>query len=55
MSTNSDFDDKDLIHENTAPDALGELYSELVTPDIEEINEHAASLEAESETEPDKL
>lgn len=55
MSTNSDFDDKDLIHENTAPDVLGELYSELVTPDIEEINEHAASLEAESETEPDKL
>lgn len=55
MDKNSDFDDKDLIHESTKPDALGEIYSDLVTPDIEEINEHAATLEAESETEPDKL
>lgn len=55
MDKNRDFDDKDLIHEHTTPDALGEIYSDMVTPDIEEINEHAQTLEAESETEPDKL
>ncbi len=55
MSKNPDYDDKDLIHQSSAPDHLADLYSELVTPDIEEINDHAAALERESETEPDKL
>lgn len=55
MNKNSEFDDKDLIHEHTTPDALGEIYSDMVTPDIEEMNDHAATLEAESETEPDQL
>ena len=52
MSKNPDYDDKDLIHQSSAPDHLADLYSELVTPDI---NDHAAALERETETEPDKL
>lgn len=55
MSKNPDFDDKDLIHEHHAPDPLAQVYSEMVTPDIEEINEHAASLAEAAETETDKL
>ena len=55
MSKDSDFDDKDLINEHPVPDSLAEIYSELVSPDIEEINEHAATLKEESETEPDTI
>ncbi|AIY03421.1 hypothetical protein ART_3822 [Arthrobacter sp. PAMC 25486] len=55
MSKNPDYDDKDLIHESPSRDHLAEVYSEMVTPDIAEINEHASALEQESETEPDKL
>lgn len=55
MKNNPDFDDKDLVHEPRDLDPLGEIYSELVTPDIEEMNEHAAALAAESETESDSL
>lgn len=55
MSTEPDFDDQDLIHEKLGNDHLAEVYSEMVTPDIEEINEHAAALEKESRTEPDSL
>lgn len=55
MSTNPDYDDKDLIHEPAEHDPLAEVYSEMVTPDIEEINEHAATLAAEDETEPDTM
>lgn len=55
MSENSDFDDKDLIHEPAAGDPLGEIHSSLVTPDIAEINEDAAELQHEKEVEPDNL
>jgi hypothetical protein len=55
MNKNPDYDDKDLTSERPASDPLGEIYSGLVTPDIEEINEHAATLAQESEVEPDKL
>lgn len=55
MKNNPDYDDKDLVHEQRDLDPLGEIYSELVTPDIEEMNEHAATLAQESETEPDSL
>lgn len=55
MSKNPDYDDKDLIHESPSRDHLAEVYSEMVTPDIAEINENASALEQESETEPDKL
>lgn len=55
MNKNSDFDDKDLINEHPAPDPLAEVYTEMISPDIEEINEHAAALAEEAETEPDTL
>lgn len=55
MSKHPDYDDNELIHENTPLDPLGEIYSGLVTPDIEEINEHAETLAAQGETEPDHL
>ncbi|WP_425864581.1 hypothetical protein [Arthrobacter sp. TWP1-1] len=55
MSKNSDYDDKDLINEPASPDPLAEVYSEMISPDIEEINEHAAALSEEAEIEPDSL
>lgn len=55
MNKNPDFDDKDLIHDRPSPDHLAEVYSEMVTPDIEEINEHAKTLANEGETEPERL
>lgn len=55
MSKNPDYDDKDLIQESPTRDHLAEVYSEMVTPDIDEMNDHAAALEKEAETEPDKL
>lgn len=55
MSKNPDYDDKDLIHEHHASDHLAEVYSEMVTPDIAEMNDHALALERETEIEPDKL
>ncbi|PYI39261.1 hypothetical protein CVS30_04645 [Arthrobacter psychrolactophilus] len=55
MSKNSDYDDKDLINEPSSSDPLAEVYSEMVSPDIEEINEHATALEKEAEIEPDSL
>lgn len=55
MNKNPDFNENELIHDHGAGDGLGEIYSELVTPDIEEMNEHADTLEQESQTEPDSL
>ncbi|MEV8181835.1 hypothetical protein [Specibacter sp. NPDC078692] len=55
MTENPDYDDKDLINESPSHDHLAEVYSEMVTPDIEEINEHAAALAQESEREADQL
>ncbi|WP_269938042.1 hypothetical protein [Arthrobacter sp. HY1533] len=55
MRNNPDYDDRDLVHEPRDLDPLGEIYSELVTPDIEEMNDHAAALAEESETESDSL
>jgi hypothetical protein len=47
--------DADPAGENNARDPLAEVYTELVTPDIAEINDHAATLAEENETEPDNL
>lgn len=55
MSKNPDYDDKDLIHDHGSVDPLAQIYTELVTPDIEEMNEHADALAEEAETEPDNL
>ncbi|MEO8222881.1 MAG: hypothetical protein ABI563_19115 [Specibacter sp.] len=55
MSKNPDYDDQDLIHDHHAADPLAQVYTEMVTPDIEEMNEHAAALAEEAETEPDNL
>ena len=55
MSKNSDHSDQDLTHEPPVNDPLAVLYTELVTPDIAEINEHAAALEEEDRIEPDRL
>lgn len=55
MSKNPDYDDKDLIHDHGGADPLGLIYGEMVTPDIEEMNEHAEALAEEAETEPDNL
>lgn len=55
MRKNPDYDDRDLIHEQPSSDPLAEVYSELVTPDIDEMNDHAARLAEEDETEPDSL
>ncbi len=55
MSKNPDYDDTELIHESPSRDHLADVYREMVTPDIDEMNEHARTLEQESETEPDKL
>lgn len=55
MSKNSDYNDSDLTHEPPVNDPLAEVYTELVTPDIENINEHAAVLEEEGKAEPDGL
>ncbi|MFQ4147662.1 hypothetical protein AAGW05_03025 [Arthrobacter sp. LAPM80] len=55
MGKHPEFDDDDLIHEPSRRDPLAEVYSEMVTPDIEEINEHAKTLAQESESEPDQL
>ncbi len=55
MSKHPGRDDADLTHNKPDLDPLGEIYSEMVTPDIEEINEHAERLAEDSTTEPDKL
>ncbi|MET4002789.1 MULTISPECIES: hypothetical protein [Arthrobacter] len=55
MSKHPDFDDSDLIHEPAKPDRLAQVYTEMVTPDIAEINDHAATLEEEAKTEPERL
>lgn len=55
MSKHPDRDDADLIRNPAAPDPLAEIYREMVTPDVEEMNEHADRLAEESRTEPDNL
>ncbi|MGA7204469.1 MAG: hypothetical protein WBX27_07570 [Specibacter sp.] len=47
--------DADPSGDTSARDPLAEVYTELVTPDIAEINDHAATLAEESETEPENL
>lgn len=47
--------DENLIRDPAAPDPLAEVYKEMVSPDIIEMNEHAEVLEEEGETEPDHL
>ncbi|MDD0857005.1 hypothetical protein NHF46_02700 [Arthrobacter alpinus] len=55
MSKNPDFDEKDLAHESSAKDPLAEVYTEMISPDIAEINEHAEELAKEAQIEPDSL
>lgn len=55
MSKHPDYDDKDLIHDQGRIDPLGEIYSEMVSPDIDEMNDHAKTLNEESETESEQL
>lgn len=55
MSTFPGPDEEDFIHNDAQPDGLGEIFSEMVSPDIAEMNEHAEKLEAESEIEPDSI
>lgn len=55
ITKNADYDDKDLIHESPIHDHLAEVSSGMVTPDLEEINENAAAIAQESETESDQL
>ncbi|WP_181034155.1 hypothetical protein [Arthrobacter sp. GMC3] len=47
--------DADLILDPAARDPLADVYSEMVSPDIAEINDHATTLEQESETETDHM
>ncbi|WP_154605071.1 hypothetical protein [Arthrobacter sp. AQ5-05] len=47
--------DTDITHDPVEPDPLAEVYSELASPDITEMNEHAAALEKASEPEPENL
>lgn len=55
MSTHPGRGDEEFTHNQPDLDPLGEIYSEMVTPDIEEINEHAEHLTQETDTEPDRL
>lgn len=55
MSTHPDFDDKDLAHDPAAKDPLAEVYTEMVSPDIAEINEHAKELAQDAQSEPDSM
>lgn len=55
MNKNPDPAENDLIREPHSQDHLAEVYSEQVTPDIAEINEHAETLAKESEREPENL
>lgn len=55
MSKNPDNNDKDLINGAPAGDPLTEAYTGMVSPDIVEINEHAASLAKEDAIEPDSM
>lgn len=47
--------DADITHNRAERDPLAEVYSELASPDIAEMNEHAAALEKASEPEPENL
>jgi len=53
MSKHPDRDEAGLIHEATDRDPLAEVYTEMVSPDIAEINDHAATLAEEAD--PDHL
>ncbi|MDJ0317323.1 hypothetical protein [Arthrobacter antibioticus] len=55
MSKHPDDNDKDLINGAPAGDPLTEAYTGMVSPDIEEINEHAASRAKEDQVEPDSM
>lgn len=55
MSTFPGQEEEDFIHNNAKPDGLGEIFSEMISPDIAEMNEHAEELEAESEIGPDNI
>ncbi|WP_288026694.1 hypothetical protein [Arthrobacter sp.] len=46
-------DDVALTRNESKPDTLGEVYSEMVTPDIAEMNEHAERLAKEAAPDPD--
>lgn len=50
MSKHPDRDDADLTHDTPDADPLAEVYSEMVTPDIAEMNEHAERLAGEKDS-----
>ena len=49
MSTHPDRGDAEFTHNQPDVDPLGAIYSALVTPDIEEIDEHAERLAEDGE------
>ncbi|NVM93742.1 hypothetical protein [Arthrobacter wenxiniae] len=49
MSKHPDRDNADLTHDIPDADPLAEVYSEMVTPDIAEMNEHAERLAGEKD------
>ncbi|WP_160318857.1 hypothetical protein [Arthrobacter sp. ERGS1:01] len=53
MSKHPDRDEAGLTHDAAASDPLAEVYTEMVSPDIAEINDHAAALAEEAD--PDHL
>ncbi len=55
MSRKPNRDDDAFTHNETDVDPLGAIYSAFVTPDIEEMTEHAEKMAEDKETEPDAL
>jgi hypothetical protein len=55
MGKHSDREDAEFIHEDTSRDPLTEVYADMVTPDIAEMNEHANTVAEADETEPDHM
>lgn len=55
MSKHPDSEDAEFTHEDTSRDPLTEVYTDLVTPDIAEMNEHANTVAEAEETEPDHM
>ncbi len=55
MSRKPDRGDDAFTHNEPDVDPLGAIYSEMVTPDIEEMTEHAERVAEEKETERDEM
>jgi len=55
MGKHSAREDTEFNHENTSTDPLTEIYADMVTPDIAEMNEHANTVAEAEKTEPDHM